>query len=112
MTNKNLKLALALATAIPMVSLLDGCDQKTSPYAPQATTTTPSPFKLETIAKGQFLGLEDGMYKLTIKAKQAGTPNDLSCIIVTQDDGVYETTMACDYVAAHAPAKAPAPKAP
>lgn len=72
---------------------LSGCDPQTPPppALQQATPAFVEPaaaLKVETLMRGDtFDRLEDGVYRVTIPAAQAGTPRDLEVLLFKDQDG-------------------------
>ena len=102
----NISRAFIAAIAFPFAIITGGCAENVQEAESSLNTANPlTPFKLEKIANGQFFSQEDGLYRLTIPAQSAGTPNDLKCLIGAQsiNRSHAKVAMSCDYIAAHSP---------
>lgn len=98
---KNTQIVAGTLTAITLGCFLSGCS--TNPYEPVETETMIQPPKLkaEALIDGYLIKhLPNGLNRVEVPAKDAGTPEDLPCLII--NDKYFESaTMSCDWDAAY-----------
>ncbi len=94
-----------MAALLPVVVATAGCGDSAQEVESIRKANPDISIGIKKITDGRFSSLGNGLYQYTIPAKDAGTANDLNCLVGLQSAGSPSgspvMSMSCDYIGAH-----------